>query len=189
MLVGAHHHRSGSIEDHPERNPTRALKREEQRPDQRLHPLVRDYDHLRPAGVLEPVGRKVDPLRSSFGKPDVHFTEVELGELARHPLEVHHELLRDRPPDLAVDPVEGTLPHLHPFFSELPKHLQPGGLRVFLHQGPHPPRDLRPDLRTAHSPLPPGYRVVGTEAIFDKFTTPTPLQQTAFKLPDVSFQM
>jgi len=32
-------------------------------------------------------------------------------------------------------------------------------------------------------------RVDGTEATFDKFTTPTPLQLTAFKLLDVSFQM
>jgi hypothetical protein len=160
VLVGAHHHRLRSVEDHPERHPARGLEASQERADQRLCPLVRHPRHPHPARVLEPVGREVDPLRPPLREPDVHLAEVELGKLPGHPLEAHHQLPGDRPSHLGPQSVEGALAHLHSLFPEPAQNLLPGRLRVPLHQRPHPiPRPVR-HPRTAHPAGPSRRRVI-----------------------------
>src|SRR5207249_6792050 len=59
--------------------------------DERLHLLVRNDRHFRPARVLQPGGEEVDALLGPVQKAHLDFAEVVLRKLPGRSLEARHQ--------------------------------------------------------------------------------------------------
>jgi hypothetical protein len=162
VLVAPQHHRLRIVEDHPQRDAARVLEAGKQRAHQRLDPLVGNDHHPRPARILEAIGREVDALRAPVQQPHVRHPEVELGELAGHALEAHHQL---RGKLLLLEPedaVERALAHRGTLLPQLAQELQRWGRGIRRDQLAQPVPDRVGHRGAADAATPTLLRVTGS---------------------------